>query len=186
MELNGEYRIPVSRGLVWQALNDVDVLQSCIPGCESVDKISDTNFKANVTAKVGPVKSKFVGDVTLSDLNPPESYRISGKGQGGAAGFAQGDALVSLAEDDGGTILSYKVDATVGGKLAQIGQRFIDATAKKMSEEFFTALSDHFGGQKVVPPEVEATEATPAGLSPMLWVSVLVILALLLILWMAF
>lgn len=185
MELNGEYKIPVPRDVVWTALNDVEVLKTCIPGCESVEKIDDTRFKANVTAKVGPVKSKFLGDVSLSDLNPPESYRISGQGQGGAAGFAKGDAFVSLAEVDGGTILSYKVDATVGGKLAQIGQRFIDATARKMADEFFTALSDQLGGEKILPPEAAPMEDKGAGLSPMVWVSILIVVALLLIVYMA-
>ncbi len=138
MDMSGEYRIPAPRDAVWEALNDPDVLRECIPGCDSLEKTSDTSFEANVTAKVGPVKAKFGGSVELSDMNPPESYRISGQGKGGAAGFAKGGAEVFLSEDGNETVLRYEVNATVGGKLAQIGSRLVDSTARKMADKFFT------------------------------------------------
>ena len=133
MEMNGEYRIEASREKVWAALNDTEILKKSIPGCEEINRLSETEMTATVVAKVGPVKAKFTGQVTLSDLNPPNSYRISGEGKGGAAGFAKGGANVSLESDGDSTILSYSVDATVGGKLAQLGARLIDGTAKKLA-----------------------------------------------------
>lgn len=138
MDMTGEYRIPAPREAVWRALNDPEVLKASIPGCESVEKLSDTEFQAKVTAAVGPVKARFGGKVTLSDIDPPNGYTISGEGQGGAAGFAKGGAKVKLAPDGEGTLLSYQVTASVGGKLAQVGSRLIDGVSKKMAEEFFT------------------------------------------------
>lgn len=137
MKLSDEKRIEASRDVVWQGLNDTAILQQAIPGCESLERVSDTEFNAEVSAKVGPVKAKFKGNVHLSDLNPPVSYRISGEGKGGAAGFAKGGATVTLVEDGDATILKYDVDADVGGKLAQIGGRLIEGTAKKLAGEFF-------------------------------------------------
>ena len=138
MELKGSFDLSAPKQQVWDALNDPEVLKGCIPGCEEIVKTSDTSFSAKVTAKVGPVKAKFTGDVTLSDLDPPNAYKISGEGKGGAAGFAKGGANVSLKDNDsGGTTLEYAVTAQVGGKLAQIGSRLIDSTAKKMAREFF-------------------------------------------------
>ena len=142
MEMNGEYRIEASREKVWSALNDTEILKQSIPGCEEINRLSETEMTATVVAKVGPVKAKFTGQVTLSDLNPPNSYRISGEGKGGAAGFAKGGANVSLQSDGNSTILIYSVDATVGGKLAQLGARLIDGTAKKLAGEFFTNFAD--------------------------------------------
>lgn len=158
MKLTGEYSIPASREAVWEALNDPAVLQACIPGCESLDTTGDNEFSAQVTAKVGPVKAKFKGKVTLSDLVPPQSYRITGEGQGGPAGFAKGGATVNLTSDGNGTILAYDVDATVGGKLAQIGQRLIDSTAKKMADDFFGTFIERLGG---VPEEAAVIEILP-------------------------
>ena len=137
MEMQGERRIPAPRQVVWERLNDPETLKQCIPGCESVDKISDTEFTAKVRAKVGPVSASFAGKVTLSDLDPPNGYKISGEGEGGVAGFAKGGATVALAEKDGGTLLSYNVEAQIGGKLAQLGQRLINGAAKKLADEFF-------------------------------------------------
>jgi carbon monoxide dehydrogenase subunit G len=138
LELKGSFDLVASKQEVWDALNDPEILKGCIPGCEEIDKTSDTSFSAKVTAKVGPVKAKFTGDVTLSDLDPPNAYKISGEGKGGAAGFAKGGANVSLKDNEsGGTTLEYAVTAQVGGKLAQIGSRLIDSTAKKMAREFF-------------------------------------------------
>ncbi|GAB2182759.1 SRPBCC family protein [Roseibium sp. LAB1] len=145
MDMSGSHRIPAKRETVWQALNDPDVLKACIPGCESLEKTSDTEMTAAVTSKIGPVKAKFKGEVTLENINPPESYTIAGEGKGGVAGFAKGSADVKLTEDGDETILSYEAKAQVGGKLAQLGSRLIDSTAKKMAEEFFTKFSEMVG-----------------------------------------
>ncbi len=147
MELQGKYSLKADREQVWTALNDPTILQQCIPGCETLTKASDTNFSASVVAKVGPVKAKFTGEVELTELSPPSSYKISGEGKGGAAGFASGSADVKLEEsDEGGTVLSYSVNAQVGGKLAQIGSRLIDSTAKKLSREFFDKFTELVDG----------------------------------------
>ena len=143
MEMNGEYRIPASRETVWQALNDPDVLRACIPGCQELERTSDTGFAATVKAKVGPVSATFKGEVELEDIDPPAGYRIQGEGKGGVAGFAKGGANVRLAEDGGETILTYDADAKVGGKLAQIGSRLIAGTARKMADQFFGTFAEH-------------------------------------------
>jgi len=140
MEMHGELRIPAPRQQVWEKLNDPETLKSCIPGCESVDKVSDTEFTAKVVARVGPVKASFTGKVTLTDLNPPSSYTITGEGTGGVAGFAKGSAKVALDDAGGETVLRYGVQAQVGGKLAQIGSRLIDATSRKMADDFFNCF----------------------------------------------
>jgi len=137
MTMNGEYQLPVSRETVWVKLNDTETLKACIPGCESFDKLSDTEFQAVAVTKIGPVKAKFKGKVTLSDLDPPNGYKISGRGDGGVAGFASGGATVKLEPKDGGTLLSYTVEAQIGGKLAQLGQRLVNGAAKKLADEFF-------------------------------------------------
>jgi carbon monoxide dehydrogenase subunit G len=137
MTMSGEYQLPVPRETVWEKLNDAETLKACIPGCETLDKVSDTEFQAVATTKIGPVKARFKGKVTLSELDPPNGYRISGQGDGGVAGFAQGGATVKLALKDGGTVLSYAVEAQIGGKLAQLGQRLINGAAKKLADEFF-------------------------------------------------
>ena len=141
MDMTGEYRIPAPRQRVWEALNDPEILKAAIPGCEELNKLSDNELEARVKAKVGPVSATFTGKVTLNDLNPPESYRIAGEGKGGAAGFAKGGAEVNLAEDGADTILRYSAKADVGGKLAQIGSRLIQGTAKKMADDFFGKFS---------------------------------------------
>jgi uncharacterized protein len=137
MTMSGEYQLAVPREVVWEKLNDAATLKACIPGCEQLDKLSDTEFQAVATTKIGPVKTKFKGKVTLSDLDPPNGYTISGQGDGGVAGFAKGGATVKLAPKDGGTLLSYAVEAQVGGKLAQLGQRLINGAAKKIADDFF-------------------------------------------------
>ena len=141
MDMTGEHQIKAPKTAVWAALNDPAILKQSIPGCEELDKTSDTEFTAKVTAKVGPVKAKFGGKVTLNDLDPPNGYKIVGEGQGGVAGFAKGSAEVKLTADGDATILHYDVKAAVGGKLAQIGSRLIGATAKKMADDFFTRFS---------------------------------------------
>ena len=147
MEMKGEYTIPASRTQVWAALNDIAVLKAAIPGCDSMNKLSETEIEAVVTAKVGPVKASFKGVVTLSDLDPPNGYSIRGEGKGGVAGFAKGGAKVRLSDVAEGTLLSYDVDAAVGGKLAQIGARLIDSTAKKLAAEFFASFSKLAAGE---------------------------------------
>ena len=172
MDMTGEYRIAAPREAVWKALNDPDVLKQCIPGCESVDKTSDTEFTARVTSAIGPVKAKFTGKVKLGDLDPPNGYTISGEGQGGAAGFAKGGAKVRLAADGDATVLSYEVNATVGGKLAQIGSRLIDGVARKMADEFFGRFV-----ALLAPKEAAGGETAPAataaagGLPGWVWIA---------------
>jgi carbon monoxide dehydrogenase subunit G len=156
MEIKGEYRIAAPREKVFAALNDPAILQACIPGCESLEKTSDTEMKAKVRMRIGPVSAAFSGKVTLSDLDPPNGYRISGEGQGGAAGFAKGGAVVALKEDGSDTILNYNVDAQVGGKIAQVGARLIDGTAKKLADEFFSKFAAMVGG----PPPAETVAST--------------------------
>jgi carbon monoxide dehydrogenase subunit G len=141
MEMTGEFRIPAPRQRVWEGLNDPEILKSSIPGCQTIEKVSDTEFTAKVLAQVGPVKANFAGKVTLSDLDPPQSYTIAGEGTGGVAGFAKGSAKVNLDEDSGATVLHYAVQAHVGGKLAQIGSRLIDSVARRMAENFFTRFA---------------------------------------------
>lgn len=140
MEITGEYRIEASREAVWQALNDPDMLQKCIPGCESLERVSDTEFNARVTAAIGPVRAKFNTRLSLEDLNPPESYRLVGESKA-AAGFGSGSAVVKLAEADGGTLLTYTADFKVGGKLAQVGSRLVAGATKKTADDFFGAFS---------------------------------------------
>ena len=137
MTMNGEVQLAASREAVWTKLNDPEVLKVCIPGCEELEKTDDGGFRAVAKMKVGPVSARFRGKVMLSDLDPPNGYRISGEGEGGVAGFAKGGATVKLSERDSGTLLSYDVEAQIGGKLAQLGQRLINGTAKKLADEFF-------------------------------------------------
>jgi len=147
MKLNGENIIQASRIQVWDALNDPSVLKETIPGAQSVDQSSDDEFKAVVEIKIGPVKAKFTGKINLSDVNPPNGYKIIGQGQGGAAGFAKGSAVVSLTElDPETTKLVYEVDAQVGGKLAQVGQRLIQSASKSLADQFFNNLQEYFNG----------------------------------------
>ena len=137
MIMSGEYELAAPPQTVWEKLNDPAMLKACIPGCEQLDKLSDTEFQAISVMKVGPVKARWKGKVTLSDLDPPNGYKISGEGEGGVAGFAKGGAAVALSDKDGGTLLSYNVEAQIGGKLAQLGQRLIAGAAKKMADDFF-------------------------------------------------
>jgi len=200
MDMSGEYVIPAPREAVWEALNDPEILKKCIPGCDEIEKTSETGFEAKVTAKVGPVRAKFNGSVALTDIDPPNGYTISGQGSGGAAGFAKGGAKVELEDHPDGTKLKYTVDATVGGKLAQIGSRLIDSTAKKMANDFFGSLAetvaqagkeaektDETPETSLPSPPAEAQSAQPdaqtegGGIHPVVWISgiVIVVLALL-------
>lgn len=141
MIMRGEVQLPDPREAVWDKLNDPEVLKACIPGCEEFEKIGESSFRALAKIKLGPVSARFRGLVTLSDLDPPNGYRIDGEGEGGVAGFAQGGATVRLSEMNGGTLLSYEVEAQIGGKLAQLGQRLINGAAKRLADEFFSSFA---------------------------------------------
>jgi carbon monoxide dehydrogenase subunit G len=147
MTMSGDFVLPADKETVWAKLNDADVLRVCIPGCQSLEKTSDTSFSAAAKVKVGPVGATFKGKVTLSDIDPPNGYRITGEGEGGVAGFAKGGAVVKLEEVEGGTKLTYEVEAQIGGKLAQLGGRLINGVAKKMADEFFANFA-----KAVTPP----------------------------------
>ncbi len=198
MEITGERLIPLPRNIIWDALNDAETLKACIKGCEQLDWTSETSLEAVVSAKIGPVKAKFRGDIELSNIQPLEGYTLSGQGKGGAAGFAKGSADVSLLEQEGGTLLSYTAKASVGGKLAQIGSRLIDSTAKKYADDFFTRFSELAAGkipeEPIVPetkpeeerPDTEPVAAGPAepegtakGVHPAVWATLLIALVLL-------
>ncbi len=164
MDMTGSQHIAAPLNKVWAALNDVEVLKQSIPGCQSIEKVSDTEMNAKVTLKVGPVKASFTGKVVLSDIDPPNGYTITGEGSGGAAGFAKGSAKVKLLDDGGAaTNLTYEVKAQIGGKLAQLGSRLIDATAKKLAGEFFEKFGEAVAPTHV-PVEAVATGApAPSG-----------------------
>ncbi|MBU0584698.1 MAG: carbon monoxide dehydrogenase subunit G [Alphaproteobacteria bacterium] len=141
--IEGEERVDAPVEKVWAALNDPDTLQTCIPGCQSLEKKSDTELAAKVVLKVGPIKATFAGEVTLSNLNPPHSYTITGEGKGGIAGFAKGGADVVLVEESPGvTLLRYTAKADVGGKMAQLGSRLMESTSKKLAGQFFSTLNE--------------------------------------------
>lgn len=198
MDMTGEYKIEAPREVVWRALNDAEILKQCIPGCETLEKTSDNEFTADVRAKVGPVSARFGGKVQLTDLDPPNGYKISGEGQGGVAGFAKGGAEVRLSSDGVGTLLSYTVNAQVGGKLAQIGARLIDATARKMADDFFAKFAELVAAGNAATPAPEGTTPaaastadlatasaeTKGGLPPKIWVAG--VIALIVIILIAF
>lgn len=142
MTMSGGVDLPASKDVVWQKLNDPEVLKTCIPGCQSLEKTSDTEFQAVAKMKVGPVSASFKGKVQLLDLDPPNGYRIQGEGEGGIAGFAKGGATVSLSPSEAGTKLTYNVEAQVGGKIAQLGSRLIDGVARKMADQFFAKFAE--------------------------------------------
>ncbi|MDE2362628.1 MAG: carbon monoxide dehydrogenase subunit G [Hyphomicrobiales bacterium] len=164
MTMKGEVDLPATKEVVWKALNDPEVLKSCIPGCESLEKIDDNTLAATAKVKVGPVSASFKGKVNLLDLDPPNGYRIEGEGEGGVAGFAKGGAVVKLSDIPTGTKLTYDVEAQVGGKLAQLGARLIDGVAKKMADQFFADFAAAVGKQEGVaaPAEAQASAAAPA------------------------
>ena len=187
MKIQGRYLVCAERDQVWAALNDERVLSRCIPGVKTLEKISNTEFAATVTTKVGPVKATFSGEVTLSDLDPPNGYKISGEGQGGVAGFAKGTCVVSLAEAQDETELSYEAEAQVGGKLAQIGSRMVVGVAKKTADQFFEAFKAEVEGK---PPQAAAgekvdealeggAESSRRALNPGIWIGGVIVIALL-------
>lgn len=182
MDLTGEQLIPVPREQVWQALNDIEVLKACIPGCETIEWSGENQLEAVVMAKVGPVKARFTGLVSLTNIDPPNSYTISGEGKGGAAGFAKGGADVRLSDAEDGTLLQYEVKAQVGGKLAQVGARLIAAAAKKMAGDFFTAFNNEIAERSGITPaaeEAEGEKAEAGGLPLWLWAAGLAAIVLL-------
>jgi len=194
MNLSGEYRLPLPRAVVWDGLNDPEILKQCIPGCEELTKTEDNGFAAKVGLKIGPMTARFTGKVTLSDIDPPNGYKIAGEGQGGVAGFGKGSAIVKLAEDGaGGTILTYTADSQVGGKMAQLGSRLIDATAKKLADEFFgkfaatvapPAAAEAPAAVAVEQPQTPAISAPQSGGLPQsVWIAALVA-AVGIVLWM--
>lgn len=142
MDITGEFRISAAIEDVWAALNDTSVLQQCIPGCKELKRLSDTELTANMQSKIGPVKTTFATNLTLSDVNPPTSYVISGEGKGGAVGFARGSAKVNLVSEGEETVLHYDAEVKVGGKIAQVGSRLIDGTARKLAQDFFSKFVD--------------------------------------------
>lgn len=157
MELTGEYRISAPRETVWKAILDPEVLKRCIPGCKELEQTGDNAYAAKVQVKVGPVSATFSGSVELTDMEAPAGCRIVGQGNGGIAGFAKGEAKVSLAEDGADTILTYVADAQIGGKLASLGGRLVQATAKKLSDQFFTSFADALNAPVEAPPAAEAS-----------------------------
>ena len=182
MELTGEQLIPLPQDAVWRGLNDPEILKASIPGCESIEKLSDTNYKLVVTTAIGPVKAKFTGKLVLSDINPPNSYSLAFEGSGGAAGFAKGGAQVSLSPDGRGTRLRYSSKANVGGKLAQVGSRLIDGVAAKLAGDFFTRFNETLAPGAGVAAAIEEAPA-PAGLNP-LWIVAGIIAAMLIASWL--
>ncbi len=160
MEMKGEQLIPAPQQVVWDALNDPGVLKACVPGCESIEKSGDNEYQVLMVARVGPVSAKFKGKLTLSDINPPSSYSISFEGQGGPAGFAKGSAQVRVASQDHHTKLSYDVKANVGGKLAQIGSRLVDAAAKKVADDFFRNFNEKFASAAPSDPDLPGVSDT--------------------------
>jgi carbon monoxide dehydrogenase subunit G len=177
MEMTGERRLPAPRARVWEALNDPAILRASIPGCRTLEPDGENGFKATAGVKVGPISTSFTGQVRLLDLVAPVSYRIEGSGNGGPAGVAKGGANVRLTEENGQTILSYSVTAEVGGKLAQLGARLIDATARQMADQFF----DNFAAAVAVPAEAPPEAQPPAvrlvlGFPVIAWVSAAVFL----------
>lgn len=161
MEMSGEERIPASQGDTWAALNDPEILKSCVPGCDAIDRLAENEYQVLMVARIGPVSAKFKGKLALSDLNPPHAYAIAFEGQGGAAGFGKGSAQVQLAPDGEGTKLTYQVKASVGGKLAQIGSRLVDAAARKVAQDFFAAFNDKVASLHGAPAGAAGEEHRP-------------------------
>jgi carbon monoxide dehydrogenase subunit G len=162
MELAQSRTIAAPPAAVWAALNDPVVLKACIPGCEKLDRVSDTEWQAVVATRIGPVQARFNGRVQLADLQPPTAYTLRFEGQGGAAGFASGEARVTLSPaDDSTTTLDYTAKAKVGGKIAQLGSRLIDGAAAKLADDFFTRFAE-----RMAPPPAEIATAAPAAAPP--------------------
>jgi hypothetical protein len=191
MDMTGERRIPAPRARVWAALNDPEMLKASIPGCKSLERVGEDAYRATASVRLGPIAANFAGDVTLRDLNPPASYRIEGSGQGGPAGYAKGGADVTLAEDGEVTLLSYAVSAEIGGKLAQLGARLIDASAKQMADQFFDRFTEALAAPALpaAAPDAALPQPVPAapafllfGLRPVFWIGAAIYVLILLML----
>jgi hypothetical protein len=180
MEIKGEYKIACSREDVWLALNDPAMLKKCIPGCESLEKISDTELTASVMASIGPVRARFITKLSLENLNPPESYTLVGESKAGVAGFGRGAAYVTLTENDGGTLLTYTADFKVGGKLAQVGSRLVLGATKKTADDFFGTFSREMdsGAERV-----DVDEKSGGAVASKTWLAVAGAVVVLLIWW---
>src|SRR6202163_2538496 len=157
MEMTGSRTVPADIETTWRALNDPQVLKACIPGCESVERVSDNEYRLTMTARVGPVSARFTGRIVLADIVAPTSYTLSFEGQGGAAGFAKGEARVTLSANEPGTRIDYQVKAQIGGKLAQIGSRLVDGAAAKVADDFFARFADRLGGPSPATVDAGAT-----------------------------
>ena len=157
MEMNGSRTVPADIDTTWRALNDPEALKACIPGCESVERVSDNEYRLTMTARVGPVSARFTGRIVLADIVAPTSYTLSFEGQGGAAGFAKGEARVTLSANEPGTRIDYQVKSQVGGKLAQIGSRLVDGAAAKVADDFFARFADRLGGPSPATVDAGAT-----------------------------
>jgi len=177
MEMTGSRTVSASVDATWAALNDPETLKACIPGCESIERASDTELRVAMTARVGPVSAKFSGRIVLADLVPPTSYTLSFEGQGGAAGFARGEARVALAPEQDGTRIDYVAKAQVGGKLAQIGSRLVDAAAAKVADDFFSCFAERVGGESAAVSPVAESATTPRTLWWRLALAVVIIAA---------
>ena len=188
MEMTGEQLIPLPQAEVWRGLIDPDVLKASIPGCETIERVTDNEYKIELTAAIGPVKAKFKGKLVLSDIKAPNSYALAFEGSGGAAGFAKGGAQVSLSPDGRGTRLRYSAKANIGGKLAQVGSRLIDGVAAKTADDFFANFKETLAPKAGAPKGDEAAAtvekaSAPRGVSP-LWIVAGVIAAMLVVSWL--
>jgi len=184
MEISGDQLIPLPQNDVWRGLNDPEILKACIAGCEAIEKTSDNEFRIALTATVGPVKARFSGKLAMLDLNPPNSYSIAFEGSGGAAGFAKGGAQVKLTTEGSSTRLNYSANASIGGKLAQIGSRLVDGVAQKMAADFFVKFSTVMGGSSDAAQAAQGSDTElPKKLFNPIWIVVGGAIAVTLIIW---
>jgi carbon monoxide dehydrogenase subunit G len=185
MEMTGSQLIPMPQEVVWAGLNDAKILKACVPGCESLQRVSDTEYRAVIVVAIGPTKSKFTGKLLLLDIDAPHSYRTSFEGSGGAAGTANGGARVSLAPEGAGTRLTYVARVQIGGKLAQVGSRLIDGVAKKMTDEFFRRFSTCTAELQIVHPSEPVVHSTSSSSSYVKWAIAAAVMAGVVVLWFA-
>ena len=185
MEMTGSQLIPMPQEVVWAGLNDAEILKACVPGCESLQRVSDTEYRAVIVVAIGPTKSKFRGKLLLLDIDAPHSYRVTFEGSGGAAGTANGGAQVSLAPEGAGTRLTYVARVHVGGKLAQVGSRLIDGVAKKMVDEFFRRFGTSSAGLQIVHPSERVVRSTASPSSYFKWAIAAAVMAGVVVLWLA-
>lgn len=185
MEMTGSQLIPMPQEVVWAGLNDAEILKTCVPGCESLQRVSDTEYRAVIVVAIGPTKSKFRGKLLLLDIDAPHSYRVTFEGSGGAAGTANGGAQVSLAPEGEGTRLNYVASVHVGGKLAQVGSRLIDGVAKKMADEFFRRFSTCTAELQILHPSEPVVHSTSSSSSYVKWAIAAAVVAGVVVMWFA-